>query len=84
MLDLTTIDDLPTLEAWLAEALIAEHKLLMGQSVVSVSYAAEGQNQRQFNQVSLTLEPLRMHIMLLREKISVLKFGRPRRRLGYL
>lgn len=84
MLDLTTIDDLPTLEAWLAEALVAEHKLVMGKQVSAQSFAAEGQNQLQFNQVSLTLEPLRLHILHLRHKIAALRGDRPRRRLCYI
>jgi hypothetical protein len=60
--------DLPTLQARLADAELAEHKLLTGQQRVSVSFGSG----KSVSYTQATLADLRAYITRLREEIATL------------
>jgi len=75
------MSDLPTLKLRLAEAELALHKLVMGEKVVMLSYAAEGNHQRQFHQTSIP--QLKIYVAELKDQIARAE-GRGGRRPFYL
>jgi hypothetical protein len=57
-----------TLQAQLAEAKLAKHKIAMGQQLITLSYSAEGTNSQQYGPAQLPM--LERHIAQLEAEIA--------------